>query len=169
MKQSNKKNYKEIFARLIKLLRKVPQEKIQQITTTVTSIASVVLAIFANYLYDIIKTCIAQDAPPGIKIVVLSIILIIVIYKLSGKLEKIKIIIWPEYKDDQYMRHAFLHLKKLGSLRQKSLQELQVELGKCVNADDFMIREAVHNMQLIVESCYSFFDSAFSKTGQIIY
>ena len=139
------------------------------LTSTITCIVSVFLAIFANhfYRYIIISTDEKQNVHTTrflfFAIVTFTVIGIFIIAKFS---EWIKAIIWPEYKDDLYMKHAFLKIRQLGSKRQKNFQEAEVMTGQIADAT-FLIQETVQNLQLVVESCYDFFESAFTKTGQL--
>ena len=139
------------------------------IVSTIASVASIFLAMLANQLYSFFVNEIDSESDAGIKIflfVSICIFTIVAIFFVTKISDIIKSKIWPEYKDDQYMKHAFLKIRQLGSNRQKCFQEAQ----KCTNqvADvDFLVQETMQNMQLVVESCYDFFESAFTITGQL--
>lgn len=106
----------------------------------------------------------------GVKTGILILFFVVTIgffFVVSLIAEKVKEKLWPERLDNQYMKHAFLHIKNLGSNRQEVFQEYQGFFGS-EDTDEFMVFEIVRDMQLIVQSCYSFFDSAFNKTGELI-
>ena len=139
------------------------------ITSTVASAVSIGLAVLANQLYSFLSRTTDDGLEKPVKtiiIVAIIIVTIVAIFFVSLLSEFIKGKIWPEYNDDQYMKHAFLKIRQLGSNRQKIFQEAlngdQKELA------DLFIEKTMQNMQLVVESCYDFFESAFSKTGQLI-
>jgi len=140
------------------------------VINTMASIASVVLSIMANMLYEYLLTATKSDAAAPVKVFYgFSIITftVILIYLISYIAEQIKQKIWPEIMDNHYMKLAFLKIRKLGSIRQETFQEAK----KCNATQDisaFMIQECVNNMQLVVQSCYDFFDSAFSVSGQLV-
>ena len=140
------------------------------IASTVTSIVSIILAVLANQLYTLLSGTEDSETSAPARVFIFITLLILTgvsIFALSLWAEKIKEKIWPERMDDQYMKHAFLHIKKMGGNRQKSFQENQ-KILKSQEPTEFVIHEAFENMQLIVESCYNFFDSAFSRTGELV-
>ena len=140
------------------------------VVSTATSIASVLLSILASALYDYLIAAsksvvgIAVKLFYGFTIIIFTAALICLMSYLA---ELIKRKIWPDIMDNHYMKLAFLKIRKLGSIRQETFQETK----KCAAAQDiseFMIQECVSNMQLAVQSCYDFFDSAFSVSGQLV-
>ena len=140
------------------------------ISSTVTSIASVFLAILSNELYEYLSGAITADTVVPLKIfcfVTIIVLTIVLIYLISCFAEWVKRKIWPESADNQYMKHAFLRIRKLGSIRQESFQEA-MKMNTKQDASEFMIQECVNNMQLVVQSCYDFFESAFSVPGQLV-
>lgn len=140
------------------------------ISSTVTSCVSVFLAIAANLLYKWLLSSIdAKKSLPTKVFLFICIIALAILsfWALSVIAEKIKAKIWPEFQDDRVMKHAFLKIRQLGSNRQRVFQENHNESLPMSN-EAAMIRETVQNMQLVVESCYDFFESVFSKTGQLI-
>lgn len=146
------------------------RKKRSVITSTVTSVASVVLAIFATEFYKWLSgTLESENTAPAKIFVLITLILatIFMFFVIACIAEFIKHLIWRDDTDDRYMKHAFLHIKELGANRQESFQEHQNALQP-QNATDFMVDEAVRNMQLVVQSCFNFFNSAFSETGQLV-
>lgn len=140
------------------------------ISSTITSVASVLLAILSNELYEYLSAAMESDSIIPIKVfcfVTILVLTIVLIYCLSCLAECIKRKIWPESADNQYMKHAFLRIRKLGSIRQESFQEAK-KMNIKQDTSEFMIQECVNNMQLVVQSCYDFFDSAFSVPGQLV-
>lgn len=140
------------------------------ITSTVSSVVSIALAILATVLYNWIVAALKQDASFGIKCffgVALIIITIVIIYVVSLFSEFIKGKIWPENFEDEYMKHAFLHIRKLGANRQESFHKSQRNYPDS-SPEERMMKETLQNMQLAVDSCYAFFESAFSTTGQLV-
>lgn len=140
------------------------------ISSTVTSCASVFLAIAANLLYKWLLSLIDAGKSFPVKVFLIVCIIALTILSfwfLSIIVERIKAKIWPEFQDDRVMKHAFLKTRQLGSNRQRVFQENHNESLPLSN-ETAMIRETVQNMQLVVETCYDFFESVFSKTGQLI-
>lgn len=140
------------------------------ISATVTSCASVFLAIAANLLYKWLLSLIDAGKSFPVKVFLIVCIIALTILSfwfLSIIVERIKAKIWPEFQDDRVMKHAFLKTRQLGSNRQRVFQENHNESLPLSN-ETAMIRETVQNMQLVVETCYDFFESVFSKTGQLI-
>ena len=140
------------------------------VTNTVASIVSILLSILASALYQYLVAALDSDAGViielfyGFTIITFTVALI---YFISLLAERIKCRIWPEIMDNHYMKLAFLKIRKLGAIRQETFQESK----KCSATQDisaFMIQECVNNMQLVVQSCCDFFDSAFSVPGQLV-
>lgn len=151
-------------------MKKFFKEKGPQIATTLACVASVGLAIAADELYKYLSAAIKSDTMVPVKIfccVTIIILTIILFYVISCIAEWIKKKLWSENADNQYMKHAFLHIKKLGAIRQESFQEAK-KLSTQQDENEFMIHECVRNMQLVVQNCYDFFDSAFSTPGQLV-
>ena len=139
------------------------------ISSTVASVVSILIALLANQLYTFLRSSFVDDLANGVKAIIVSSIIIITfvaIFLVSVLFENIKLKIWPEYYDDQYMKHAFLKIRQLGSNRQKKFQESNNHTEN--DLANLFIEKTVQNMQLVVESCYDFFESAFSKTGQLL-
>ena len=140
------------------------------VISTATSIVSILLSMVASALYDYLVSVSSSDVGTAVKffygfsIVFFTIALICIVACIA---ESIKHKIWPDIMDNHYMKLAFLKIRKLGSIRQETFQETK----KCNASQDiseFMIQECVSNMQLAVQSCYDFFDSAFSVSGQLV-
>lgn len=147
------------------------KKKASPITTTITSIISIVLAILANALFEWLCGTMEGDSTSPVEIflfIVFILALVFIIYIAACGGEIIKAKFWPEYMDDLYMKHAFLHIRKLGAERQESFHEtLKKELPH-PKTENFMISETMQNIYLVVQSCYEFFESAFSTTGQLV-
>ena len=140
------------------------------ITSTITCIGSIILAILANQLFSWLSNSQENQLsfPANIFVAVtIGIGTIILIYYFSRLTEFIKSKIWPEYMDDYYMKLAFLHLRKLGCKRQEHFQE-SLTTYKPQETSDFMVEQALDNMQLIIQCCYDFFENAFGNRGQLV-
>lgn len=151
-------------------MRSFIKEKGPVVTTTLTCAASIGLAILADELYGFLSATIESDTMIPIRIftgISIILLMIVVLYFISWVAELIKRKLWAENADNRYMKHAFLHVRKLGSIRQESFQEAY-KLSTHQNESEFMIQECLRNMQLVVKSCYDFFDSAFSTPGQLV-
>lgn len=141
-----------------------------EVTLTVTSIGSIIIAIFANNLYAFLIKLPEGDVRTSYKIVVLSTIAVgtaVMIFSLSCIVIWAKKKIWPDYMDEYYMKHAFLHLRKLGRKRHEVFQKalLNTEEDK---TDNLFLNLALDNMQLTIQCCYDFFESAFTDKGQLV-
>lgn len=153
-----------------KSIMKYIKKKRTVITSTASSVVSIILAILATLLYNWIFGALKEDSPFAIKCIfaVVSIVItIVVIYLVSLLSEYIKGKIWPENFEDEYMKHAFLHIRKLGANRQESFHKSQRNYAAS-SPEERMMKETMQNMQLVVDSCYAFFESAFSTTGQLV-
>lgn len=140
------------------------------ITSTVTSIVSVLLAICSTEIYKALVATIKSDEVTQVKFFIAGTLIagtILLFFVFSFLAEKAKAKIWPDDIDDVYMKHAFLHLKTLGASRQESFQEHHAALTS-PDSNDFMISETVRNMQAVIQSCFSFFNSTFSETGRLV-
>lgn len=133
---------------------------------TGSSIISVLLAIGSNYLYAKLSQLLNDKVSPitlfiiGAVFLCVTILLFFVIACLAQRL-------YPESWDDQYMKHAFLHLKELGANRQESFQE-SLPLPSPAPSNQFLVDEFAQCMNLTIKSCYAFFNSAFSETGELV-
>lgn len=140
-----------------------------QITATVSATVSVVLAVLSNSLYENIKIFVQRAGTPKPWVVIMGIVFIVVtillFFAISCIAEHIKKMAFPEIMDDCYMREAFLHLRELGANRQRLFQESR-SFEK--PTDESIVQESASNIQLAVESCYLFFDEAFSTTGELV-
>ena len=150
------------------------KDKKNTIVSTAASLLSILLSLISSQLYNFLTNTIDGIDTIPIKLFVIVIIFlgtIFLIYWISDKTERIKLYIWPDYLDDKYMQQALLKIKKLGANRQESFQESiqqSKKFGYVETTDEFMIQESLKNMQLVVQSCFDFFDSTFTKTGQLV-
>lgn len=146
------------------------KQNLSVIATTLTCFASIGLSILAEELYGYLTSAINSDTTIPIKLflfVTIVILMIVLLFFLSWLAELIKRKLSGGNTESEHMKHAFLHIRKLGSMRQESFQEAQ-KSSKQEPESKFMIQECVRNMQLVVQSCYEFFESAFSTPGTLV-
>lgn len=151
-------------------MKKFLKNNIEELTSTVTAIISIGLSVFANMLYNWLVSYITKIENTNVEIasILLFVVIIIlgtfVIYLTAKLLKFVSVCICPERSYDKYTQHAFIKNKALISKRQKNFQE-----AKYTKMDDkFLMNEACRNIDLAINSCYEFFESAFSKTGQLV-
>lgn len=151
----------------MKYIQRVCRDKRNQLSSTFAALLSILLSLLASCFYDWYTRDLSADVQSihqKIMLVVVIILTIVCTYGIVCLSEYLKKIIWPERYNDKYMRHAFLHVRKLGANRQASFQEA----SHSESEEKFFINEALRNMQLVVQCCYDFFCSAYSETGELI-
>lgn len=141
-----------------------------QVATTVSTIISIVLAIISNHLYTKLQGMIKEHISAGIMFligIVYLFLLAFIFFLTACFIQWIEHQIYPESWDDRHMKHAFLHLRRLGSNRQASFQET-VSVPSVQLSNQFLVNESSKCMQLTVDSCYDFFRSSFSDPGKLV-
>lgn len=140
------------------------------IATTGSSILSVLLAVGSNYLYGKLTQLLDEKVSPVTLFVIGAVffcVTILLFFAIACLAQRIKQRVYPESWDDRYMKHAFLHLKELGANRQESFQE-SLPLPSPAPSNQFLVDELAQCMNLTIKSCYAFFNSAFSETGELV-
>ncbi len=153
--------------KVMKHIQRVCRDKRDQISSTVAALLSILLSILASWFYDWYTRDLLSEVQSIHQEIMLAVVIIVTVvctYCIVCLAEYIKKIIWPERYNDKYMRHAFLHVRKLGANRQASFQEA----AHGESEEEFFINEALRNIQLVVQCCYDFFCSAYSETGELI-
>lgn len=140
------------------------------IASTISSILSVFLAIFSNYLYEQFTQLVAEKFTLGGFIFVGGVFVFVTLisfFVVACMIQSLRKKVFPEFEDDRYMRQAFLQLRNLGGKRQKEFQEL-LHRTSTNPSNQFLVDESFRCMQLTVECCYDFFQGSFSKIGELI-
>lgn len=152
---------------IMKHIQKFCRDRRDQISSTTAAVVSILLSFGTSCFYDWYTQAFSsetQSLHKGIMGTFVVIFTIVCTYAIVCVAGCIKRRIWPDSYNDKYMRHAFLHVRKLGANRQASFQEA----AHGESEEEFFINEALRNMQLVVQCCYDFFCSAYSETGELI-
>ena len=147
-------------------------KKHNEVAMTITSVGSIIIAIVANSLYGFIETITKENVLAHYKNIIIAALIIVTgvaIYFFSCIVIWTKKTFWPDYMDEYYMKHAFIHLKKLGGKRQEVFQKLLSNpMQDKKNTDELYLQLEIDNMQQIIQCCYDFFESAFTDIGQLV-
>lgn len=141
-----------------------------QIATTISTIISILLAILSNHLYEGLKEIIAEHISPVILFIIGAVYLVVLgvlFFCIACGVQWIERKIYPEAWDDRHMKHAFLHLRRLGSNQQASFQETISTPGTHIS-NQCLINEFCKCMQLTVDTCYEFFRGSFSNPSKLV-
>ncbi len=151
-------------------IRSLLEKYSSQVATTISTIISIILAIFSNHLYTKLQGMIRAHVSTGVMTligVVYLVLLAVFFFLIACFVQWIEHQIYPETWDDRHMKHAFLHLRRLGSNRQASFQET-VSVPGAQLSNQFLVNESSKCMQLTVDSCYEFFRSSFSNPSKLV-
>ncbi len=153
-----------------KMIKAVWEKHNAPITSTITSVAAVGLAIFSNALYGWLSSNLGPAISGAVKAAVVVLFFVgtvLLFYLVAYCADKVRNRLLPELLDDQYMRHAFLQIKKLGTDLQESFQE-DYKGGGGQAPDEFMVQAITKNLQLIIKSCYNFFETMFNGNAKLV-
>ena len=140
------------------MLKKWVLNNYDHISNIVSAIASVLLSLFTNYLYDKIKS---EDAL-GVNIYIVISLFIFAFAAIIGLSVLSKCIKKRIFKDEDlnnYIQKAYLAIQDYSLESQSHLQE-----NKSKDLNNWVLQ----NIQLAVEKCYEFFYSSFSGAKILI-
>lgn len=133
------------------------------IISTMTSIFSIILAIFSSFLYDYIKKHFNQSF--DFILIPYIIFNIYLIYKISQLVCSLRNKFLTDSEDNFYVQRAFVSMK---SLENSQGEQLQKQLkGKSSISSELLVTICINNITSIVNQCYEFFDNTFS-TGDLV-
>lgn len=141
-----------------------------EVTLTITCLGSIIIAIIANRLYALLMDIPGDNVRTLYKIIIVSTLIIgtiVMVFAFSCLVIWAKKRVWPDYMDEYYMKYALLHLRDLGGKRQGVFQKTILSPEKD-ETDKLLLQLALDNMQLSIQCCYDFFESAFTNKGQLV-
>lgn len=145
----------------------------KSLSTVISSFSSVILSLFANWLYAKINNWIItlptdQTIQKWLTIVLFIIIFAIFIFSVFI-ISKMSIFVenrlFPENIYDEHLQKAFIAQKAMFAKRQ---EELQNEFFYHKNREEIQILQASSNIQFAIDCCYAFFEKAYTDNNSMV-